>query len=77
MKQAIVLSLTLLFILTAGFGTAYAAEKQRVVYHINNDNPRAQAGALRNIQNHVNAMGVDKLDLKVVLQGRGYAYIKP
>jgi intracellular sulfur oxidation DsrE/DsrF family protein len=54
-----------------GFGSAFAAEKQRVVYHINGDNPKAQAGALRNIQNHINAVGADNLDLKVVLHGNG------
>ena len=32
--------------------------KQKVVYHINYDNPKAQAGALRNIQNHTNAVGM-------------------
>ena len=40
--------------------------KQKVVYHINYDDPKAQAGALRNIQNHINAVGKDNLDLKVV-----------
>jgi len=45
--------------------------KQKVVYHINYDNPKAQAGALRNIQNHINAVGKENLDLKVVLHGNG------
>jgi hypothetical protein len=27
--------------------------KQKVVYHINYDDPQAQAGALRNVQNHI------------------------
>jgi hypothetical protein len=36
--------------------------KQKVVYHINYDNPKTQAGALRNIQNHINAVGAEKLD---------------
>jgi len=31
--------------LAGGYG------KQKVVYHVNYDNPKAQAGALRNIQN--------------------------
>jgi intracellular sulfur oxidation DsrE/DsrF family protein len=56
-------------------GQATAADngygKQKVVYHINYDNPKAQAGALRNIQNHINAVGKDNLDLKVVLHGKG------
>jgi hypothetical protein len=29
--------------------------KQKVVYHINFDDPKAQAGALGNIQNHITA----------------------
>ncbi len=50
-------------------------EKQKVVYHINYDNPKAQAGALRNIQNHINAVGAENLDLKVVLHGNGLALL--
>jgi len=49
--------------------------KQKVVYHINYDNPKAQAGALRNIQNHINALGADNLDLKVVLHGKGLSLL--
>ncbi len=49
--------------------------KQKVVYHINYDNPKAQAGALRNIQNHINAVGADNLDLKVVLHGNGLSLL--
>ena len=41
--------------------------KQKVVYHINYDDPKAQAGGMRNIQNHINAVGAENLDLKVVL----------
>lgn len=49
--------------------------KQKVVYHVNYDNPKAQAGALRNIQNHINAVGVENLDLKVVLHGKGLSLL--
>ena len=49
--------------------------KQKVVYHINYDNPKAQAGALRNIQNHINAVGAENLDLKVVLHGNGLSLL--
>ncbi len=54
--------------------TLYAQKgygKQKVVYHINYDNPKQQAGAMRNIQNHINAVGAENLDLKVVLHGNG------
>lgn len=49
--------------------------KQKVVYHINYDNPKAQAGALRNIQNHINAVGAENLDLKVVMHGKGLSML--
>lgn len=58
--------------------TAYANDrygKQKVVYHINYDDPKKQAGALRNIQNHINAVGAENLDLKVVLHGNGLALL--
>jgi intracellular sulfur oxidation DsrE/DsrF family protein len=59
-------------------GSAIAGEyygKQKVVYHINYDDPKKQAGALRNIQNHINAVGAENLDLKVVLHGNGLALL--
>ncbi|HHN72696.1 MAG TPA: hypothetical protein ENK13_01275, partial [Thermopetrobacter sp.] len=33
-------------------------------------------GALRNIQNHINAVGADKLEVKVVLHGNGVNLLK-
>lgn len=49
--------------------------KQKVVYHINYDNPKKQAGAMRNIQNHINAVGKDNLEIRVVLHGNGLALL--
>lgn len=49
--------------------------RQKVVYHINYDDPKKQAGALRNIQNHINAVGKDNLEIKVVLHGNGLALL--
>jgi intracellular sulfur oxidation DsrE/DsrF family protein len=49
--------------------------KQKVVYHINYDAPKQQAGALRNIQNHINAVGAENMDIKVVLHGNGLALL--
>lgn len=49
--------------------------KQKAVYHINYDNPQAQAGALRNIQNHINAVGAENIDLKVVMHGKGLSLL--
>jgi intracellular sulfur oxidation DsrE/DsrF family protein len=45
--------------------------KQKVVYHINTDDPKVLKAAVGNIQNHINAVGKDNLDLKVVMHGPG------
>ena len=49
--------------------------KQKVVYHVNYDNSQKQSGALRNIQNHINAVGADNLDIRVVMHGNGLSLI--
>jgi intracellular sulfur oxidation DsrE/DsrF family protein len=62
--------------------TPVAAEgygKQKVVYHINytgGDDDRLYRGAMRNIQNHINAVGAENLDVKVVLHGNGLELLK-
>ncbi|MGB5611306.1 MAG: DsrE family protein [Sedimenticolaceae bacterium] len=64
--------------LLAWTGAASAAPEdteQKVVYHINGDDPKQQAGALRNVQNHINAVGSDKLDLRVVMHGNGVSMV--
>ena len=53
----------------AGAETGYG--KQKVVYHINYDDPKKQKGALKNIQNHINAVGAENMDLRVVMHGNG------
>ena len=70
---AVFMSLCLLMTSTAFANDRYG--KQKVVYHINYDDPKQQAGALRNIQNHINAVGAENLDLKVVLHGNGLALL--
>ena len=68
---------TALVVLTMVFSGAALADygKQKVVYHINYDNPKQQAGALRNIQNHINAVGKENLDFKVVMHGKGLSLV--
>jgi len=68
-----ILGLMLMMTASPLFAEGYA--KQKVVYHVNYDNPKKQAGALRNIQNHINAVGKENLDLKVVLHGNGLALL--
>lgn len=60
-----------------GAGEAGAKEgygKQKVVYHINyngGEGDKKYRGALRNIQNHINAVGSENMDIKLVLHGNG------
>lgn len=60
-----------------GAGEASAKEgygKQKVVYHINyngGEGDKKYRGALRNIQNHINAVGSENMDIKLVLHGNG------
>ena len=71
--SSVLLSAALLFTAQAMAVERYG--KQKVVYHINYDAPQAQAGALRNIQNHINAVGAENLDFKVVMHGKGLSLL--
>lgn len=50
--------------------------KQKVVYHVNYDDAKQQAAAMRNIQNHINAVGAENIDIKVVMHGAGVSLLK-
>ena len=73
-----ILSVFLVAILAFGSGAALAGSygKQKVVYHVNYDDPKKQKGAMRNIQNHINAVGAENLDLRVVMHGNGVSLLK-
>ncbi len=75
LKAAMYGLMATLFFNAAAMADQSGYEKQKVVYHINYDNPKAQRGALVNIQNHINAVGAENLDLKVVLHGNGLALL--
>lgn len=47
--------------------------KQKVVYHINynGEGETSYKSAMGNIQNHINAVGAENMDIKVVLHGDG------
>ncbi len=57
-------------VMAAGYG------KQKVVYHLNYDNAKREKGMLRNINNHVKAVGAKKLDLRIVMHGKGYTMLQ-
>jgi intracellular sulfur oxidation DsrE/DsrF family protein len=71
--SAFLMGLCLLMTATVNANDRYG--KQKVVYHINYDDPKTQASALGNIQNHINAVGAENLDLKVVLHGNGLSLL--
>ena len=80
MKYLLSLCLTTALVVTAFFAQATDAQaeerygKQKVVYHINYDggqDDKKYRGAMRNIQNHINAVGADNMDIKIVLHGNG------
>lgn len=78
MKKIISLALLALLSLGLGWSAAHAANygKQKVVYHINMDDPKVLKAALGNIQNHINAVGQDNIDLRVVMHGPGVTLLK-
>ena len=53
----------------AGYG------KQKVVYHLNDYGAKKQVAALRNVQNHINAVGAENLELAVVMHGNGLSLL--
>ncbi len=86
MKKLVAIVMMMLMTAFAGIGissakgkidTKYSAKgMQKVVYHVNYDNPKRQLGAMRNIQNHINAVGAKNLDLRVVMHGKGFTLLK-
>ncbi|MEM1198201.1 MAG: DsrE family protein [Pseudomonadota bacterium] len=80
MRQLSVLALTLvaalgvLFSQVSDLAAGERYGKQKVVYHINYDggpDDKKYRGAMRNIQNHINAVGAENMEIKVVLHGNG------
>jgi len=66
--------------LLAGFAASNPARaqdrygEQKVVYHINfagGEDDKAYRTALTNVQNHINAVGKDRITVKVLLHGDG------
>jgi hypothetical protein len=45
--------------------------KQKVVYHVNSGDDRTLNIAILNVENHLSAVGPDKIDLVVVTHGNG------
>ncbi|WP_018950352.1 DsrE family protein [Thioalkalivibrio sp. ALMg11] len=48
----------------------------KVVYHVNYDDERRYMGAMGNIQNHINAVGAENMEIKVVMHGDGLGLLQ-
>ena len=62
------------FVQAADLSAGERYGKQKVVYHINYNGGKEDKkyrGAMRNIQNHINAVGAENMEIKVVLHGNG------
>jgi len=77
MKKLVAMVVAAFFALGFSMAPAYAGSygKQKVVYHINYKDLKRQKAALRNVQNHINAVGAKNLDLRVVMHGGGYTLL--
>ena len=75
MKKLLAVATAAIMMLGTGLAVAGSYSKQKVVYHVNYDNPKRQAGAMRNIQNHINAVGAENLDLRIVMHGKGVSLL--
>lgn len=89
MKVAVIAGAATLALSFAGYGLAAEHNgfmapkapagyygKQKVVYHINTKDPHIWNAALGNVQNHLNAVGKNNVDMRVVLHGDGVDLLK-
>lgn len=82
MRGVLVAGFAVLTLLAAGSAAAQDSDRygqQKVVYHINGnggEDDKAYRGALRNVQNHINAVGRDNIEVKVVLHGNGVGLLQ-
>jgi intracellular sulfur oxidation DsrE/DsrF family protein len=70
--------LFLLTLLVLTIGAAQADDrygKQKVVYHMNVDDAQTQTATLGNIQNHINAVGSENIEVKLVMHGDGVSLV--
>jgi len=75
LKSIVMLFLSLTLLLTSNLTANQRYGKQKVVYHINFDNPITQSDTLRNIHNHIEAVGKNNIDLKILMHGKGLSML--
>ena len=75
LSASILAGAVLLGVSSLSIADGHGYGKQKVVYHVNYYDAKRQTGALRNIQNHINATGAENLDLRVVMHGNGLSLL--
>ena len=70
MKTSVIGFLLAGLLLVSSAGVA-AEDRMRVAYHVNHGEAAQHLAAMRNVQNHINAVGAENVDIKVVMHGPG------
>ncbi len=77
MRKTFLTSIAALALLLSGWVTASAPyAKQKVVYHVNYFDVKRSIGAMRNAQNHINALGEGNHEIRFVLHGNGVELLR-
>jgi intracellular sulfur oxidation DsrE/DsrF family protein len=77
MKKILLTTITALSLMLSGLVAADAPyAKQKVVYHVNYSDGKRAIGAMRNAQNHINALGKDNYEIQFVLHGNGIELLR-
>ena len=77
MKKSIITSIAALSLILSCWVFASASyAKQKVVYHVNYFDVKRSIGAMRNAQNHINALGQGNHEIRFVLHGNGVELLR-
>ena len=77
MKKFLLTSTATLSLILSGWVFASASyAKQKVVYHVNYFDVKRSIGAMRNAQNHINALGQGNHEIRFVLHGNGVELLR-
>ena len=77
MKKFLLTSTAALSLILSGWVFASASyAKQKVVYHVNYFDVKRSIGAMRNAQNHINALGQGNHEIRFVLHGNGVELLR-
>lgn len=76
MQQILITLLTALSITLSGVAIASDYAKQKVAYHVNYSDAKRAIGAMRNAQNHINALGEGNHEIRFVLHGNGIELLR-